>query len=290
MYTLNKRGSLWGLPNHGKLWSGFVTHEHTQAFPGPARPLMEGGRKSQLGAVPVARDKRLCVCRGRFPLTLHSGLLAEAAGSTVSVPGLRRIRVSCQGEDSWGPYSRAPVSEAEISAPPAQCWGLCWVLKSTPACVLCPSVSLAPFGQEKIVPMGCFWCPKDGVRGKLQGIALAGSWALSSTAFPCPGSYVLVKNTRPSLCLVTIWLLNSVQRLRCPLFILFQLSLWAPEMDPAHLPVWSKATIQGGSSLLWGQSLAKKPQCPSQESLAHSLLLVILQPPWLWKQYPTWKD
>lgn len=52
------------------------THIHIS---GTSRASDGGGITSQLGAVAVslAKTRGFCVCRGSFPLTLHSSLLAN---------------------------------------------------------------------------------------------------------------------------------------------------------------------------------------------------------------------
>lgn len=131
-------------------------------------------------------------------------------------------------------------------------------------------------------PIGFFWWPKGNIRGKPQRIVSAERWGLSSTA--CPGNFVLVKNIRPSLCLVTIWLLTSVQKLLCPLFILSQLSLWASQLGPARLPPWSEAIIQEGSCFCGAEGQPRTPSDLSGEpwSLTHCCL-VIQHPSCFWK-------
>lgn len=194
-----------------------------------------------------------CVCRGSFPLTLHSNLLAGAAGSNVSELGLRRIQVSCQGGQLGSSYSQLlfqgrrsqscppsarPSVHTNMCALPLGALGSCWLGDDCPSRLL---LLVAQGQHQRKTPKDCT-CRE--IRPQLY-------------CFPCLGNFG--KNTRPSLCFVTIWLPHSVQRLLCPLFTLSQLSLWASEMGPAHLPPWSEATIQGGSCLMWGWSSAKKP-------------------------------
>lgn len=150
--------------------------------------------------MPAARGRGFCVCRGRSPLTLHASVLADTAGSRVSELGLKKIQVSCRGGRSRGPLTARLLFRGGEFSPALPMLEPLLGLQSTPACVLCPWVSLAPVGQEMTAPVGFFWWPKDSIRGKSQRIVPAGRKDLTSTAFPCPGSSVLVKNIRPHLC------------------------------------------------------------------------------------------
>lgn len=186
-----------------------VLNKCTETLPELARLVMEGGRKRQSAAA-GGWDEGPLFCRGSS-FTVEVQPTGCSAGSNVSELGLSKILMSFQGGHSWDPLTAGLLFQMWRlqSCPPVHGAGVLLGLHGHNSMCTLPMV---PIGQEVTAPVG-FWWPKDSVRGKPKGCSCRNVGPISTAKLPYMDNFVLVNNIRPNLCLVTIWLLNSVQRL-----------------------------------------------------------------------------
>lgn len=171
-----------------------------------------------------------------------------SAGSNVSELGLSKILMSFQGGHSWDPLTAGLLFQMWRlqSCPPMHGAGVLLGLHGHNSICTLPMV---PIGQEVTAPVG-FWWPKDGVRGKLKGCSCRNIGPISTAKLPYLDNFVLVNSIRPSLCLVTIWLLTLLFRDYSLPHPFYPDLVPEPQKQVPADTVGGKATVRKGAALV----------------------------------------